>query len=432
MVATRRLTELAGATALLPEGACTVALSGGADSAVVAWAARRQGREVRAIHVNHGLAASGLMQKAAEAVASALDVELAVFAVRLDRASEGEAREKRHATLRAALTPGEWLVTGHTADDQAETVMMNLLRGSGVTGLAGMKPVDPPIARPLLSMWRSEIRELAALAELPFADDPANEDLRHFRNRVRLNLLPSIEADFNPAFRRVLVRNAEVLAGSLDGLERLGRGVRLESREGGVRMVAGELAAADQAGAASAVRRALALLRSPHPPSAAEVEVVLALAVGGSESIRLSGGVVARRSGPWLSIEFDEPRHTASARTLEAPGVTRFGGFRFEVTTTETRPLVPLSSWAFVAGSGASLVVRAASDGGTVAGKEVASALSEAGIPASKRADWPVVEWRGEAVWIPGVRRAGWPGGDVERYLCAVATEDAGWERSEP
>ncbi len=295
-----------------------------------------------------------------------------------------------------------------------------------------MKHLEPPVVRPILGMWRSEARELAVLAGLPFADDPANEELRHLRNRIRLRLLPQIEAEFNLSFRRVLVRSSEVLARDMAGLERLGGGVRVETRSGGVRMVIGELAAADPAGVSAPVRRALRLLRSPHPPTAAEVDAVLAIVAGSSDRAVLSGGAVAERQGPWLVIEFEEAGQRVAAIDLEVPGVTAFGGFRFEVTTTEVRPPVPLSTWAFVGGAGSRLSVRPAADGGVVAGKAVLTALAEAGVPANRRGAWPVVHSGGEAIWIPGVRRSGWPGGDAERYLCAVATEDAGWERSEP
>src|SRR5690554_6166813 len=143
MAGTRRLTALAAEARSrldLPDGDLVVALSGGADSAALAWLVGEEGRSVRAIHVDHGFPGSPLMRRAAMAVAAALDIPLEIVAVTVPEgpSPENQARIARYAALAAALKEGETLLTAHTADDNVETVIINLARGTGTRGLAGI------------------------------------------------------------------------------------------------------------------------------------------------------------------------------------------------------------------------------------------------------------------------------------------------------
>jgi tRNA(Ile)-lysidine synthase len=132
---------------------------------------------------------------------------------------ETAARELRYAWFRKLLGEGEAdrVATGHTLDDQAETVLMRLLRGSGTRGLAGIFPLqrveaasDRAIVRPLLNVRRREIAEyLRGLAQ-EWREDQSNRDLRHLRNRIRHRLLPELERDYNPSLARVLAESAEL------------------------------------------------------------------------------------------------------------------------------------------------------------------------------------------------------------------------------
>lgn len=118
--------------------------------------------------------------------------------------TEAAWRTARWAFLRGVSEAlGAPVATAHTRDDQAETVFMRLLRGSGVRGLAGLRAAGP-VRRPLLGASRADVRAAAVEGGVPFVDDPANEDLRHLRNRVRLELLPAIERR-EPGFRDWLV-----------------------------------------------------------------------------------------------------------------------------------------------------------------------------------------------------------------------------------
>lgn len=203
-----------------------VALSGGADSlaltAAVAFEAPRLGIEASAVVIDHGLqdASAAQAEKAADA-ARALGLEASVVAVEVaaDGGLEAAARDARYAALRAeAQRLGVAAVLlGHTLDDQAETVLLGLARGSGGSSLMGMAPVREDEAsavlwmRPLLAVRRETTRAACAAAGLTFWDDPHNDDPRFARVRVRSRVLPVLEAELGPGVAEALARTAEQL-----------------------------------------------------------------------------------------------------------------------------------------------------------------------------------------------------------------------------
>ena len=233
MVDTRRLTALAAlieAKLRLPERQLVVGLSGGADSAALAYLLSRGRHPLRAIHVHHGLPASDRLESAARDVASNLQLEIEVIGVSVPAGAspEGQARTARYrAFLDSAL--GEAVLLAHTRDDQAETVLMNMLRGSGLRGLAGISWFRPPnVYRPMLDVARSETREIAALAGLPYFDDPMNESLELTRNAIRLEVLPQL-ARFNPQVVASLARLAENVRAESELIEREAAQVGVDS-----------------------------------------------------------------------------------------------------------------------------------------------------------------------------------------------------------
>ena len=299
MVTTRRLDALASAVAErldLPNGHWVIALSGGADSAALAWLAARVG-SIRAVHVHHGLSASDALEQAARAVAQTVGIPIEVKSVTLEKFTENEARTARYLALASAIDEGEWVLTAHTADDQAETVLANLLRGAGVDGLAGIPSRRGRIARPMLDITRSETREVAALAELPWMDDPSNSDLGPLRNRIRLQLIPQLEADFNPSLRRHLATAARAIAEN-----RLNQADPGEDVDGGWRVPAGVLWAMGQEEAVRVLRFVVRRLRDGYGLDRAESERVWEVVSGVARAAELSGGLRVGRSGPWLLI----------------------------------------------------------------------------------------------------------------------------------
>ncbi|NGX16779.1 tRNA lysidine(34) synthetase TilS [Wenzhouxiangella sp. XN24] len=215
-----------------------VALSGGLDSTVLLEALcrvrdRLPADGLRAIHVHHGLHADAdAWTRHCEALCARLGVTLSVL--RADaRPARGEspearARDVRYAALAEALAPGEALLTAHHADDQLETVLIQLLRGAGVAGLAAMPAAaafGPGLhLRPLLGFTRAELVEWAAREGLSgWLRDPANEELRYARNHLRSEVLPALRAHWPGAAAAVgrSARHCAEAAGLLEDLAAL-------------------------------------------------------------------------------------------------------------------------------------------------------------------------------------------------------------------
>lgn len=205
---------------LPPDSLSLVALSGGADSlalaAATAFEAPRLGQRAGAVIVDHGLQA-GSAEVAERAAAQARGLGLdPVEVVRVEVREYGEgpeaaAREARYQALREARTQhGAVLVLlGHTLDDQAETVLLGLARGSGAASLAGMPARTDEFARPFLALRHETTRAACRDAGLDWWDDPHNLDDRYLRVRVRERILPLLEAELGPGVAEALVRTAE-------------------------------------------------------------------------------------------------------------------------------------------------------------------------------------------------------------------------------
>lgn len=203
----------------LPTESWVVACSGGADSLALAWAAHHVGG-ARAVVVDHGL------QPGSDAVAHAVVERLAGFGmpaeavrVRVEASGQGieaAARGARYAALEAAVRPGERVLLGHTLDDQAETVILALARGSGIRSLSGMRAERGVFRRPLLGLGREVT--LGACDELGLEPwhDPMNDDPAFARVRVRQVVLPTLERELGPGIREALARTASVTAATHD------------------------------------------------------------------------------------------------------------------------------------------------------------------------------------------------------------------------
>ena len=204
--------------------ALVVALSGGVDSvallgAAAELAAATAGLKLRAIYVDHGLEAAAPLAAAARAAAAALGVPLTELAVRIatDRGEsiEAAARTARYAAFATALAPGESLVTAHHREDQAETLLLQLVRGAGLPGLAAMPAAarlgPGALLRPLLDVPRRALRAYALARGLPWHEDPMNADPRYDRAYLRTTVWPLLEARW-PAAATTLGRSAAHLA----------------------------------------------------------------------------------------------------------------------------------------------------------------------------------------------------------------------------
>lgn len=263
-------------------------MSGGADSLALLVLAVAAGCRVTAVHVDHALRPGSAAE--ADVVRDAAARFGAGFAAVRAPVEPGPNLEARARAARmAALPPGA--LTGHTADDQAETVLLNLLRGAGLDGLAGMGPDRHPI----LGLRRSETAALCAATGLAPVADPSNADPAIRRNRVRAEVLPLLADVAGRDVVPLLARTAALLRDDAAWLAAAGSAVDPTD--------AGALAAAPVPVARAAVR---AWLRCDggerHPPDAATVERVLAVARGEARAAEVGGGRRVDRSAGRLRL----------------------------------------------------------------------------------------------------------------------------------
>jgi tRNA(Ile)-lysidine synthase len=201
------------------------AVSGGSDSVALAHLlhdldAAGELHLIGLVHFNHQLRASAAAdERFAAAVAESLGrsilvdrADVAARARRERRSIEDAARAARYEFFeRARLSSNADVVAlGHTRDDQAETFLLRLVRGAGARGLAGMHPRNGSIVRPLLGCRRQDLRDWLGTRTVPFVEDESNSDVSIPRNRVRAELLPLLEARFNPGIADVLADEAEI------------------------------------------------------------------------------------------------------------------------------------------------------------------------------------------------------------------------------
>ena len=225
------LSHLARALATVPPAPLCVAYSGGPDSTALLHAlaqlpaARERG--LRALHVDHGLHADS-PRWAAHCLrfCAALDVPCEVLRVRVETGNgtglEAAARHARYAALAAQLKDGEWLLLGHHRDDQAETVLLKLLRGAGPQGLGGMRALRPfgpgQLWRPLLALSRRQLREYVDASQLACIDDPSNDDTHLARNQLRHEILPRLMQHWPHAVDSIL-HSATLCQAAADALQ---------------------------------------------------------------------------------------------------------------------------------------------------------------------------------------------------------------------
>lgn len=263
-----------------PGMSVTCAVSGGADSLALLVLAAEAGCDVTAVHVDHGLRAGSAAE--ADVVADVARRFGAAFRAEAVAVNPGPNLEARARRARYAALPPD-VLTGHTADDQAETVLLNLVRGAGLDGLAGYDPRH----RPIRALRRGETHKLCAALGLHPVHDPSNDDPRFRRNRVRHELLPLLDAIAERDVAAVLARQAEVLRADAALLDQLALAIDPSD--------ARALAAAPGPLAARAIRRWLRAGDEQHPPNAATVARVMAVARGEAVACEVGGGREVRR-----------------------------------------------------------------------------------------------------------------------------------------
>jgi tRNA(Ile)-lysidine synthase len=420
----RRSARLADAPLLL-------AVSGGLDSMVLlsAMASVARDRIAGIATFDHGTG-DAASRAAAHVERAASRLGLPIVRGAMSAAPQGAGgleahwREERLRFLRAAAARfGARVATAHTRDDQVETILMRVLRGSGTRGLAALLAPSDSV-RPLLDVGRADIERYARAHSVSWIEDPSNSSPRFFRNRVRRDLLPALRRA-DPSIDETLLRIGRSAAdwrAELDALVEAQLAPRRASRESVV-VATPELADYDRSSlyvlwGALAGMAGLALDRRGTQRCAA-----FTMKRPRSGHIPLSGGWVLEARGAELVLH-----HVVGARpdtsALPVDGTLEWGGFRF--STCGEGP--DEGGWRAALPDGHAIRVRCWRPGdrlGAVGGRaarRVKRYLSDAGVRGSERDGWPVVTVGDEIVWIPGVRRSDAAtapsGGSARHYLC--------------
>ena len=405
-----------------------IAVSGGADSVALlhlllelspGWRLR-----LHVLHVDHQLRA----ESAADAdfvrdLGARLGVLVDVATVAVDRRGslEAAARAARYAALDvcAARVGAERIAVGHTADDQAETVLMRLLQGAGVRGLAGIPPVRGRIIRPLIEMRRSALETELRRAGLAWVDDRTNRDPKFLRNRIRHELLPLLADSYNPEVAASLVRVAAVARETVSALDlaasaELDRLAVWNDRAATLKLDA--LRALPRPVAAEVLRQGAARLGSRAPLRAwAHRGLKRVLAVPAPRRPFRLGGVTVEISGALARLATASPEPLIE-RTVAVPGRTELP----EIGQALEARLVGADAYAIPRETsrvafdadelGAPLVVRARRRGERFVAfggseRRLKSLLIEAKVPRWDRARVPVILAGGTIVWIGHLRR---------------------------
>jgi len=411
--------ELLERVALPETGDLLVAVSGGPDSAVAAWVVSRLApHRVRAVHIHHGAAASDALAGAAEAIAGHLGIELRVIDVVVADGSswEGQARAARWAAIERERRPDETVVTGHHADDLAETTLAHLLRGAGATGLSAMAADRQSVVRPLLDIRRDDVGGVARALQLATIADPANDDRTHTRNLLRHELIPQLQAEINPQISRSLARTAGSLAAD-DALieDSIGPVPVVRDAWGACKIPAPLITTAQPATAARLVRRLLRAARPPYAGTFEEVTAGLDVAHGVIGRHDIAAGFHLELEGPWLVVHGgDAP--APDPVECPVPGTADFGAVRVAAGSAPS-VLVRRTSLLDESVVGDHVVLRSAAEGERIeiggGTKPIRDVMAEADIPRRLRSAWPVVEAHARIAAVAGIRSAPWARGTI-------------------
>ncbi len=452
-----------------PVGPVLLAVSGGPDSLALlhAFQALRStypDLQIEAAHLNHlirGEAATADARFVAEfckvngVPCHLTEFDVLAWASLQHLSLEDAARRVRYAWFARLCQErsSSLVLLAHHADDQAETVLLRLLRGTGPGGLAAMSPLAPfppldprlqtwfgsadvtnlRLGRPFLSLWRREIETYCAAHELQPRQDETNFSTDYLRNRVRLELLPQIETAYSPHFRANLVRLAALAGGEeewLSGLVEIQYAAQVQSGKAERGFNLAYFAVQPRALQRRLLRAALADLNKLSDVEAAHIEAVIDLfAAGATGRLNLPGGVVAYRWRGQVGFRLAEPNPIAwpgedlrltvpggldgpdaewnlEARLLEAR--------QFHAQQAIEQEADKFRAWVDYAKIGPALLVRPRRSGerfrplGAPGRRKVQDVLLDAGILREQRAGWPLVVCSAagdepeKIVWIPG------------------------------
>ena len=391
-----------------------VAVSGGIDSSVLLDAVlrlRTPGHHIVVASVDHGTG-DAATEATARAVATAARHGVPAISERLPlgRHDEATLRAGRWSFLkRVGAAQDATVVTAHTRDDHIETVFMRAMRGAGARGLAGLL-ASSPVERPLLAHTRQTIRAYADRRGVEFTEDPSNQSLAFFRNRVRHQLLPALRR-VAPAFEEQIFDLSVCAAALRTEVDSVARLFEIETRPSRVVIDAAALGDLPD----ESVRLLLpSLLGRAGITLDRRGLVRLASVVRSTPGSRgqLSGGFEAVRSRSEVTVLRPSPGD-ASVLRLRDSGETHFGDFRFRAEPGANIPDAAVGStnpWRIYIPKSVQPVVRQWHPGDRLTTdlmggrRRVKRFFADAGVVGPLRAGWPVVLCDDDVVWIPGIK----------------------------
>ncbi|MFI5098572.1 MAG: tRNA lysidine(34) synthetase TilS [Candidatus Acidiferrales bacterium] len=468
-LAQRLLALLRGANVLRAGERLGVAVSGGADSVALLHLLLELHKELGCVlcvvHFNHKL--RGRASEADEKFVARLAAKygLEFFAARENIAAktkrqrgnlEDVARRARYAFFERLVQGGRLarVAVAHTADDQAETVLAHILRGTGLAGLGGIHPTTGAVVRPLLGIRRADLRAYLRSRRQSWREDASNRDTTRMRARIRQKLLPLLERHFQPATVEHLCQLAELAREDeayLDGQASLCEKGMTQAAQNATRLALSDLLRQSRAIQTRLLRRIVEHLKPRAGQiSAAHVEALLALAEhpDSGKSLQLPGGVEVRRESQALifvpSAKTEPPDHGKTTAREYAYGVDlRAGQAALHVLELHCRLHLRVIDWPPEGGETNStgtvldrlrlcvpLVLRNWRPGdamqplGHQKRHKLARMLNEIGVSRWEKKTWPVLTSGGRIAWVRGLGASHEFAAGKETREGVVITED--------
>jgi len=348
-------------TMLTPNDSIVIGLSGGADSvallhALISLQSQLQISKIFAAHINHGLrgefAASD--EKFAQDICDNLQIPIKIYHANVRGLAEKESltieeagRKLRYAHLHDACTAfgAIKIATGHHQNDNVETVIMNLARGSGLRGLCGIPPTNGNIIRPLLDVPRTQIEKYLNENSISYITDASNFSQEYARNRIRLAVLPSLEAATNPQVMQTIAKNITNLRMDEAYLESVAHQAFLECMEGERHIILSvkKLSTLPQAISTRVIRKAVSTLRHQNPTTTAHnitathINSILHLAqLQPGKEIHLPG-LIAYREHSQITITTPTKTPKLKDYSLPIPGSVHIPELQMTITLSKTQ-----------------------------------------------------------------------------------------------
>ncbi len=439
-----KVLRFAAGHALLPEGCrVLVAVSGGADSTALLLSlvqiSHRGGFELAVAHFDHGLRGTEVSEGEERLVAvlsESLGLPLVIgrgdirnLASQSKQSIEMAARQARYAFLKQAAADAacDRVATGHTATDQAETVLMHVIRGAGLHGLTGMEPDapwptggTPKLVRPLLKVTREETEAYCAAFGIQPIDDESNRSTDFERNRVRHELMPLLRS-FNPRVEEAVVRLADAARADVEYLDAESiNGIANDSTKNTIRYTWNKVMARHDALRRHGLRVAVGLLLGNTEDFAESHYLAMERLVfkgRTGDRISLPRNVTADRGRDFIKLTLGEPGPPPlpdGEATLPVPGEIRFGRLTAQSTTAKPSRRGIDSVELDAEAAGDSLMVRHRRNGdrfqplGMAGTKKLQDFFIDAHIPSPDRDNVPIFENERGIIWVGGMRIAEW------------------------